>query len=204
MDSTFSIKKSDVHGVGVFANKDIPANTFLFKAIETNPLSTTRLGSKVNHSESPNIKLVKKNNDGWWARSIVDIKANNEVTSNYNKEKFPVDKIKSKSEQGTRKHASILEEIMSMEPTTGFVHYAAKAPKGEKIREGFRGAIPGAAGMASSGVGALVLSKIMSALKGSKAGRVGAMVGTGLGFFPGWVGGKIVRDKLAPKTRKTV
>jgi RimJ/RimL family protein N-acetyltransferase len=71
------IEKSDIHHMGVFAQKKIPKGTNIGLAFEKidntgNPdidLKRTKLGRYVNHSSSPNLNLVKDDNSYFFITS---------------------------------------------------------------------------------------------------------------------------------------
>ena len=105
MPNSFQVKSSKIHGVGVFAKKDFNKGDVLFGAVQLNPMKTTSLGSKVNHSEDNNIRL-KKSKDSWDAVATKNILNGDEIVSNYDKEDLPVDRTSS-FKKNTNKYASI-------------------------------------------------------------------------------------------------
>jgi SET domain-containing protein len=77
---SFTVKNSNIHGLGIFSNMFIPENTLLFKAIDN--FVITNPAKFINHSENPNTKLYKINND-YYILSITNIKKNQEITLCY-------------------------------------------------------------------------------------------------------------------------
>jgi len=91
LPESVTIKSSPIHGLGLFAVKDIPKNTDLgmmhlvlenMYNIKKREIIRTPVGGHVNHSEDPNceaykdLELVK-------LKSIKDIKQSEELTTNY-------------------------------------------------------------------------------------------------------------------------
>ena len=85
---------SSIHGYGLFANSDIPANTILgishvHHDLFPNGWIRTPLGGFYNHSEAPNCKLVTNNMDEGFLTEIKllqtteDIKKGTELTCTY-------------------------------------------------------------------------------------------------------------------------
>jgi SET domain-containing protein len=79
---TFYISKSNIQGVGVFADKDYNENSFLFTGIEPNR-KITYLGSKINHCNKVNTYLVNEEN-GWNIYSKRKINKGEELLIDYN------------------------------------------------------------------------------------------------------------------------
>ena len=99
MKYKFFIKKSPIHGLGVFATKNYTINEKVFDSMmdENNiPDGDFEIPiNYVNHSENGNI-LMKRRMDGKWeARSIKNIKIGDEIVSDYNKSPPFVEKAKS-------------------------------------------------------------------------------------------------------------
>ena len=69
---SLTIRQSDIHGLGIFATKNIPAHTILgishvaeFKNRRYHcGYIRTPLGGCINHSDDPNCIKIKMNNDG--------------------------------------------------------------------------------------------------------------------------------------------
>jgi SET domain-containing protein len=55
--NNWHIGKSNIHGVGLFANQYLLPNTFIDVAIDNNQ-KITFFGSKINHSWKPSCKLI--------------------------------------------------------------------------------------------------------------------------------------------------
>lgn len=77
----FTVKKSNIHGVGVYTTKYYKKNSFLFEAIESDK-EITELGKYINHCDKPNTVLLKYNN-GWSLFAIQDIDEDTEILTNY-------------------------------------------------------------------------------------------------------------------------
>jgi hypothetical protein len=85
----FFIKKSPIHGHGVFATRDYKINEQIFdQMMDENNIPDKEWDAPikyVNHSYDGNM-LMKRRLDGKWeARAAKDIFAGNEIVSNYNK-----------------------------------------------------------------------------------------------------------------------
>ena len=79
-----TIKRSKIHGLGIFALVDIEKNhTIGMSHLEVeNDLIRTPLGGFINHSENANCEK-KKFNNRWFVKTINDIKKGQELTLNY-------------------------------------------------------------------------------------------------------------------------
>lgn len=85
------IERSEIHGHGLFASKDIPSGTNLgishILIDDDGELVRTPLGGFYNHSETPNCAKKQINNTrntiSWSLISLRDIKAGEEITVNY-------------------------------------------------------------------------------------------------------------------------
>ena len=88
------LRKSSIHGYGLFATKNIPKNTVLGISHVHHDLFPdgwirTPLGGFYNHSETPNCKLVTNNMDEGFLteikllQAIQNIKKNTELTCTY-------------------------------------------------------------------------------------------------------------------------
>lgn len=81
-----TIKKSDIHGLGVFATCDIPKYTNLgISHIYTDILIRTPLGGFLNHSLTPNSNLLNSLNTPMYhyLYTLQDIKLGDEILINY-------------------------------------------------------------------------------------------------------------------------
>jgi len=73
---------SKINGIGLFATKNYSPNKTLFRAVDNH--SITRTGSLINHSWTPNTKLVKVGpNETYDIVSNRPIKINEELTVDY-------------------------------------------------------------------------------------------------------------------------
>jgi SET domain-containing protein len=83
----FTIKKSKIHGKGVFSKKKISKGGRVGIGIKFNwiwfPQITDNLGKYINHSYSPNAHLEWLNNK-WYITASKKIPKNTEITLNYN------------------------------------------------------------------------------------------------------------------------
>lgn len=80
------IKKSKIHGRGVFASESIECGDYIFMVRDTQNL--TERGRFVNHQKNGNCGLI--NVDGqYWLMAIQDIDKDSELTSDYSILKFP-------------------------------------------------------------------------------------------------------------------
>jgi SET domain-containing protein len=81
---SLSIGKSNIHGYGIFAIKDIPKNTKLgLSHIRVDDLMVrTPLGGFYNHSNNPNCEKYRVGL-GWFLRTIKDIIKGEEITATY-------------------------------------------------------------------------------------------------------------------------
>jgi SET domain-containing protein len=85
-----TIKKSPIHGLGLFAAKDIPAGTELGithvadrkKGRFPNDSIRTPLGGFINHSKQPNTDFVEED-DAFRLKVSRDIRAGEELTTEY-------------------------------------------------------------------------------------------------------------------------
>ena len=80
----FKIAPSRIHGVGVFTRAFVKKGTVLFPVVSEHEKKVTLLGSKVNHSYTPNCVLRKHGDDTWYIVANKDIPANSELTGDYN------------------------------------------------------------------------------------------------------------------------
>jgi len=79
-----TIKRSSIHGFGLFANEDIPENTKLgLSHIRVDDLMVrTPLGGFYNHSDDPNCEKYRLGL-GWFLKTIKSIKRGDEITVKY-------------------------------------------------------------------------------------------------------------------------
>lgn len=89
LPSQLTIKQSGIEGLGLFAVEDIKSDTDLglthiVDITSENGFIRTPLGGFINHSESPNLKIDVKESGNYHIRTLVDIKAGDELTLKYN------------------------------------------------------------------------------------------------------------------------
>ena len=84
MSSLYSVDRSGIHGVGIFAAKHLPAKSFVGLAIDSEKTITRGFGSLINHSYKPNSRLVGRHDGTWWIQTIRPVKSGEEITANYN------------------------------------------------------------------------------------------------------------------------
>ena len=85
LPSQLTIKQSGIEGLGLFAVEDIKSDTDLglthiIDIASENGVIRTRLGGFINHSKSPNLKIDVKESGNYHIRTLVDIKAGDELT----------------------------------------------------------------------------------------------------------------------------
>lgn len=85
----WKVGKSKIHGNGVFAAKDVEKNEDLGLAIpmvkdtsQHRMFQRNTFGLLINDSDSPNVKVVKKD-DGWHFVSVRPIKEDEEIVVQY-------------------------------------------------------------------------------------------------------------------------
>jgi SET domain-containing protein len=76
------VEKSQIQGMGIYSKKNLGANEYLMAAIIDK--SVTPPAGMVNHSWTPNCKIVNKGGDNWDMYAIQNIRAGTELTMNYN------------------------------------------------------------------------------------------------------------------------
>ena len=88
----WSIEKSDIDGVGVFAAKFMPKNTkielaaFVTPTAPTaGPYKITEFGSKLNHQANSNSELRLEPDNSYWLYSTEDVEKGTELVVNYKK-----------------------------------------------------------------------------------------------------------------------
>ena len=86
----FTIKESNIEGLGLFATEDIPKETCLGVSHVVTYLDEdiirTGIGAFYNHSETPNCEKRKSTvglSKRWYLYTIRDIKAGEEITVKY-------------------------------------------------------------------------------------------------------------------------
>ena len=85
----YVIKKSPIHGVGVFANETIQRGEIIDCMIGEKRLITPYFGSLINHSNKKNnIEIIQLNND-YYAVATTTILKNTEITINYDGPTIP-------------------------------------------------------------------------------------------------------------------
>lgn len=79
-----TVKESPIHGLGLFAVEDIPANTDLGQShyLCKDGFIRLPLGGFVNHSDNPNL-ILKRNKRFFHAITIKDVVAGEELTGQY-------------------------------------------------------------------------------------------------------------------------
>lgn len=80
MESKVIVQPSLIHGVGLFTTQYIFMYNYIFTAIKNNQI--TELGSKINHSYTPNCILIR-NGDDYEIYSKRNISTNTEITVDY-------------------------------------------------------------------------------------------------------------------------
>jgi len=85
-----AIGPSDIHGAGIIAKEDIPAEidmgiTHVYDPEFQHDYIRTPLGGFINHSETPNCELVEDDNDVSYKRikTLYKIEAGKELTLKY-------------------------------------------------------------------------------------------------------------------------
>ena len=82
-----TIKKSSIHGLGLFTKRRIDKGTILGRThwkneLEENGIIRTPLGGFINHSESPNCHLLDMGNY-YVLETLRDVRRNEELTLKY-------------------------------------------------------------------------------------------------------------------------
>ena len=82
--------KSDIEGIGILANREIPAHTIIGKATEPykDIPRVTPMGTKINHSSKPNCYLNRIGSDETAYHNFVtswEIESGEELTVDYSK-----------------------------------------------------------------------------------------------------------------------
>lgn len=77
------ISDSKIHGVGIFASKTFPPNSFIDIAIDDTKI-VTPFGSKINHSWNPTTRLIySRGTKTYDIYSIKQINKGEEITADY-------------------------------------------------------------------------------------------------------------------------
>ena len=88
LNKLVEVKKSNIHGIGIFSKKKINKNTKIDIGIQyyynVIPYITKNFGSLINHSYEPNCHLEMYNNN-YYVTSNKIINNKEEITLNYNK-----------------------------------------------------------------------------------------------------------------------
>ena len=79
-----TIKKSEIHGLGLYSLTEIPKDTTIgMTHVEVeNDLIRTPLGGFLNHSDNPNCER-KQHNKRWFLKTIKNIDKDEELTLEY-------------------------------------------------------------------------------------------------------------------------
>ena len=88
LPDSITIKRSPIHGLGLFATEDISQNILIGKIHvpnekEPNGYFRTPLGAFGNHSNTPNCFKLLMDDGTWWIMSNRKIMAGEEVTWQY-------------------------------------------------------------------------------------------------------------------------
>jgi SET domain-containing protein len=83
-----TVKKSELHGLGVFATKDITAGhdfglTHVADDRFPDGLIRTPLGGFINYSSDPNCKFIKIGDNDWRLETLRPIRQGEELTAHY-------------------------------------------------------------------------------------------------------------------------
>lgn len=77
------LSNSKIHGIGVFASKNIPPNSFIDVAIDDKNVITF-FGSKLNHSWNPTSRLIYSHGTKTYdIYSLKQLNKDNEITVDY-------------------------------------------------------------------------------------------------------------------------
>tara|TARA_B100001287_G_scaffold276791_1_gene289501 strand:+ start:600 stop:911 length:312 start_codon:yes stop_codon:yes gene_type:complete len=84
----YKIKKSPIHGKGVFPKTKINKNEIIGVGIKYSffgiPIITPGFGTLINHSYKPSCRLVSKKDKGWLVVANKTLSNQHEITINYN------------------------------------------------------------------------------------------------------------------------
>jgi hypothetical protein len=91
------IQDSPIHGKGVFSISHIEEGDFIGTALTKTPTDyvQTSLGRHLNHSTSPNIKIIVQDNGNLGIEAISDISANQELLTDYSQFASLMNNVKS-------------------------------------------------------------------------------------------------------------
>lgn len=81
----FAITNSNIHGRGIIATRDIQNDTYVGTAIMGRNVITPWLGRWINHSTTPNGKLVNTEEEEYVLVTTEDVKSGQELTLDYTK-----------------------------------------------------------------------------------------------------------------------
>ena len=85
----YVVKKSPIHGVGIFAKKDLKTNEIVDCAINSKNIITPHFGRLINHSSSnDNTELIKLSN-GYYVKTTKYISKGTEILANYDGPTIP-------------------------------------------------------------------------------------------------------------------
>ena len=89
LPSQLTITQSGIEGLGLFAVEDIKSDTDLglthiVDETKLNGFIRTPLGGFINHSETPNLQILKQPNGNYHIGTLSDIKIGDELTLKYN------------------------------------------------------------------------------------------------------------------------
>jgi len=89
LPSQLTIRQSGIEGLGLFAVEDIKSDTDLglthiVDETKLNGFIRTPLGGFINHSETPNLQILKQPNGNYHIGTLSDIKIGDELTLKYN------------------------------------------------------------------------------------------------------------------------
>ena len=85
----YVVKKSPIHGVGIFAKKDLKPNEIVDCAINNKNIITPHFGRLINHSShSDNSDLIKLSN-GYYVKTTKYISKGTEILANYDGPTIP-------------------------------------------------------------------------------------------------------------------
>ncbi len=86
----YVVKKSPIHGVGIFAKKDLKPNEILDCVINSKNIITPHFGRLINHSSSnDNTDLIHLPDDGYYLKTTKYVSKGSEILSNYDGPSIP-------------------------------------------------------------------------------------------------------------------
>jgi SET domain-containing protein len=88
LPDSLTVRKSPLHGLGVFATRTIPAGhdfglTHVADERFPDGYIRTPLSGFINHSSDPNCRFIEVGNDDWKLETVRVIKPGEEVTADY-------------------------------------------------------------------------------------------------------------------------